>query len=168
MVSAPRVPSDDQKRDGNAQARGPAFPRGSRCVRRRGPRFSAPPRSRGAPRRGASGAWAGRRENLLGEEENPGMDLEGYAQSDLSKKLTSCQRSLKNLFKRSLSLTHPSHRPGVARQPGSTDPALSSCSGLAPRLPSVSERPTRPGPPTQARTAASPAGRRLPAPPPAV
>lgn len=96
------------------------------------------------------------------------MDLEGYAQSDLSKKLTSCQRSLKNLFKRSLSLTPPSHRPGVARQPGSTDPALSSCSGLAPHPPSVSERPKRPGPPTQARTAASPTGRRLPAPPPAV
>lgn len=58
-----------------------------------------------------------------------GMDLEGYARSDLSKKLTSCQRSLKNLFKRSLSLTPPSHRPGVARQPPSTDPALSSVLG---------------------------------------
>lgn len=68
------------------------------------------------------------------------MDLEGYARSDLSKKLTSCQRSLKNLFKRSLSLTHPSHRPGVARQPGSTDPALSSVLGARAAPPLVRGR----------------------------
>lgn len=75
------------------------------------------------------------------------MDLEGYARSELSKKLTSCQRSLKNLFKRSLSLTPPSHRPGVARQPGSTDPALSSVLGArAPLPPLVRGRPAL-GPP---------------------